>query len=64
MDDSSPSKRIVRGSMAKFKQVQDEKSIEELRSKEKKKTQLQFRKTSTMLRQAALKLLKEEVREK
>ncbi|KAG5592443.1 hypothetical protein H5410_042957 [Solanum commersonii] len=43
MDDSSPSMRIMRGmgfgvnvgSMAKSKQVQDEQSIEELRSKKK-----------------------------
>ncbi|KAG5572476.1 hypothetical protein H5410_062242 [Solanum commersonii] len=52
------------GFMAKSEQVQDEKCIEELRSKRKKKTQLQFKKSSTMQRQATLKLLKEEVREK
>ncbi|KAG5613055.1 hypothetical protein H5410_024336 [Solanum commersonii] len=35
MDESSPSMRITRGSMAKYKQVQVEQSIEELRSKKK-----------------------------
>ncbi|KAH0735917.1 hypothetical protein KY285_011624 [Solanum tuberosum] len=36
MDDSTPSKRITRGSMEKSKQILEEKSIEELRSKKKK----------------------------
>ncbi|KAG5617602.1 hypothetical protein H5410_017426 [Solanum commersonii] len=35
IDDSSPSVRITRGSVAKAKQVQVEKYIEELRSKKK-----------------------------
>ncbi|KAG5586774.1 hypothetical protein H5410_047208 [Solanum commersonii] len=48
------------GSMEKAKQVQVEKSIEELRYK-KKMTQSKFRKTSTLRRLVALKLLKEEV---
>ncbi|KAH0707034.1 hypothetical protein KY289_012110 [Solanum tuberosum] len=63
MDDSTPSKRITRGSMEKSKQILEEKYIEELRSK-KKMTQLHFQKSSTMSRQATLKLLKEKVRGK
>ncbi|KAG5568695.1 hypothetical protein H5410_064294 [Solanum commersonii] len=51
------------GSIARSKQIQEEKSIEELKSK-KKMTQLHSRKLSIKPRQATLKLLKEEARGK
>ncbi|KAH0727233.1 hypothetical protein KY284_003098 [Solanum tuberosum] len=51
------------GSIARSKQILEEKSIEELRSK-KKMTQLHSRKLSIKPRQATLKLLKEEARGK